>query len=72
MEYFVHLQPEHEESFENYLSGRNIEYKVFELKDKCIFHLALEKDVLKEMSKLEYIAQIEAVNPVNMLNSESS
>jgi len=72
MEYFVHLQPEHEADFENYLNGRNIEYKVFELQDKNIFHLILEKDVLEEVSKLEYIALVEPVKPVKMLNNPST
>ena len=68
MEYFVHLQPEHKESFESYLVERNIEYRVFELEDKNIFHLILKKDALEEVSKLEYIALVEPVNPVKISN----
>ena len=72
-EYFVHVEGKERMSyFEGYLGRRNIEYKVFELKDKYIYHLALEKNVLKEMSKLEYIALIEPVNPINMLNNPST
>jgi len=72
-EYFVHLEKKARMGdFESYLGSRNIEYKVFELKEKYIFHLTLEKDILKEMSKLEYIALVEPVNPVKMLSADNS
>ena len=73
MEYFVHLEEkERMHDFESYLGNRNIEYKVFELKDKYIYHLTLEKDALKEVSKLEYIALVEPVNPVHTLNNPAT
>lgn len=71
-EYFVHLQTEDRKRLEEYLGDRNIVYKPFELNDKIIFQVQLEKEALGEISKLEYIALVEPVNPVKILNNQAT